>query len=177
MIRPAVHLFIALGIFAGACIGYGIAYHALGTLSASVTALTKEVAAKKESAAAATLAADELARLSVEEEQINGYFVVQDNIVSFLETLQAKGVVLGSVIKVVSVSANPGTRPHLDLALSITGSFDAVMRTVGSIEYSPHDITVTSLVLDVIDSADEDAPPGWTATMKMTVGTATSTKP
>ncbi len=177
MNRPAIHLFIALGILAAACVGYGVAYHALGTLSASVAALTDEVAAKKESASAEALAAQELDRLALEEMRIRDYFVAPDNIVSFLETLQAKGVALGSVVTVVSVSAVPTPRPHLDLSLRVDGSFDVVMRTIGSIEHSPHDITVTSLVLDVIDTEAADAPSGWTATMKMDVGTATSTTP
>ncbi len=173
MTRPAIHLFIALGILTAACIGYGAAYHALGTLSATVTGLAQEVAAKKESASAAALAAQELERLADDEGSIDSYFVVPDNIVTFLESLQAKGVTLGATVTVDSVSAEQKPRPHLDLTLRIVGSFDAVMRTVGSIEHSPHDITVTSLVLDVIESGDPEAPPGWSATMKMDVGTAT----
>jgi len=177
MNRPTIHLCIALGILAAACAGYGIAYHALGTLSASVAALTEEVAAKKESASAEARAAEELDRLALEEMRIRDYFVVPDNIVSFLETLQGKGVALGSAVTVVSVSAVQAPRPHLDLSLRVQGSFDAVMRTIGSIEHSPHDISVMSLVLDAIETEAEDAPTGWTATMKMNVGTASSTTP
>lgn len=178
MKRPFAHLLIALGILTAALIAYGIAYHVLGKMSASTASLAAEVAAKKESASAAALAEEELKRLVQEEAAIAAYFVVPDDIVSFLETLQEEGKMLGTDVTVISVSAVPTPRPHLDLALKVEGTFDAVTRTVGAIEYSPFDLTVSSLVLDSVQEPTEsgNASTGeWTAQMKLSVGTASST--
>lgn len=177
MSRSLVHLLIALAVLGGTLIAYGIAYQGLGKLSASVAATTEEVAAKKENASAAALAEEELKRLTIEEDAIRAYYVIPDDIVTFLEELQAKGTTLGTTVTVESVSANTAPRPHLDLSLNVTGTFDAVVRTVGAIEYSPYDLIVSNLTLDIAGAAEGDEPGviRWTAGMKLMVGTASST--
>jgi hypothetical protein len=174
MTRNITQFFVAIAILVAALLAYGFAYHVLGTVSATVTALANEVAAKKENASAAALAEEELERVTFEEDQIRAYFVVTDDIVSFLEGLQAKGKSLSTNVTVVSVSANPVPRPHLDLVLRIEGTFDAVARSIGAIEYSPYDLVVTNLTLDSVQNPD-GTQGTWTANMKMQVGTASST--
>ncbi len=175
MNRVYFHLIFATTLFIVALICYAFWYGALGALSFEVAALSSEVTAKNQSAAQALVAEDELAKLSAEENIIHGYFVSTADIVSFLEGLQTLGSFAGAKVSVVSVSANPSPRPHLDLALKVSGSFDAVMRAVGAIEYSAHDIQVTTLTLDTVTSLDPKIPSGWAAALVLQVGTASST--
>lgn len=174
MSKTYFQLISAAALFAIVLIGYALWYHALGSVSGELADLSAKVAAQNRSAAQAIAAEDELAKLSAEEGAIHGYFVSTSDIVSFLEALQKTGSALGAKVSVTSVSANAAPRPHLDLALTISGSFDAVMRTIGAIEYGPHDIVVKTLTVDSGTSADGSASAGWTAALALQVGTASS---
>lgn len=165
-----IHLGIALAVLAAALVVYGFWYAALGTLSSEVAGLTAEVAAKNQNVTQAVIAEDELSKLSDEEGAIRGYFVAPADIVPFLESLQTVGAAAGAKVSVVSVSASPTPRPHLSLALKITGPFDAVLRTVGAIEYGPHDITTTTLSLD----QGQGDVIGWSASLAVDVGAASA---
>jgi hypothetical protein len=166
MNRSIYHLIGALVLLLVAVVGYAFWYYTLGSVSASAANLAAEAESKKQSAASATLAAGELERLEREEASIHAYFVVPDDIVGFLEGLQTKGAALGAEVTVVSVSAETAPRPRLDLAIKIDGSFDAVMRTMGAIEYAPYDLTVSMLTLSLTGEGE------WSAAMKLIVGTA-----
>jgi hypothetical protein len=151
--------------------GYGLAYRTLGSISDEVISLTAQVAGKNADAAQALGAEKELTKLATQEAQIHGYFVASSDIVPFLESLQNMGAGTGVKVNVAAVAENKTPRPHLDISLKITGPFDAVVRTVGAIEYSPHDIQVTTLALDATPGEKETI---WTASMAMRVGTASS---
>lgn len=165
----AIALVLLLAVFGA----YGMWYHELSSVSDDVGTLTSEVALKNLDAAQAASAEKELTKLSTEEGAIEGYFVPSSDVVSFLEDTEGIGTATGAKVSVVSVNANPTPRPHLDLSLKIVGSFDAVLRTVGAIEYGPQDVRTSTLTLD---SVPDDKAPTWTATMAVKVGT-TSTSP
>jgi hypothetical protein len=60
------------------------------------------------------------------------------------------------------------------MSLRIVGSFDAVMRTLGAIEYQAYDTTLANVTLDTPTGEN------WTASASFLVGTpptATSTAP
>jgi len=174
MSKTYFQLISAAALFAIVLGGYAAWYHALGSVNNELSDLSAKVAAQNQSAAQAVAAEGELAKLSAEEGVIHGYFVSTSDVVSFLEALQKTGSSLGAKVSVTSVAANPAPRPHLDLALTISGSFDAVMRTVGAIEYGPHDITVKTLTVDSAAPADGSASAAWTAALALQVGTASS---
>jgi len=171
MSRTYLHLALALALLlvtvACALFWYG-AFSALGT---QVAVLSSEVAASDARAAQAVSAKDELAKRAGEEKKIQGYFIAPADVVSFLEALQAAGTAEGASVNVASVSANPSPRPHLDLALSVTGSFEAVMRTVGAIEYGPHDIRVATLTVETNSGSGSGDSGGWIATLALEAGT------
>jgi hypothetical protein len=151
-------------------------YATLGSMSDEVGSLTAQTAAARANAAEIIVAQGELAGLSDEEGAIKGYFVNQSDIVPFLEGLQSLGAGAGAKVTVVSVAAAETPRPHLDLALKITGNFDAVVRAVGAVEYAPHDLRTKTLSLD--SSAGTGSTTSWAASLALTVGlTATSTSP
>ncbi len=87
--------------------------------------------------------------LAEDETALAEYFVAPDDIVQFLETLEGTGDTLGSSVEVVSVTGSAGgDATRATLSLSITGSFSAVMRTLGAFEYGPTDMRLVALTLD-----------------------------
>ena len=68
-------------------------------------------------------------------------------------------------MKVLSVSAGgTNARPTLTLAVTVTGAFDAVMRTAGSVEYAPYDISISKFSVMKSDKKN------WLANLELVVG-------
>jgi len=144
--------------------------------NANVTTLIGEVKAKSDDSTRSAVAKSELASLSTDQSSMQQYFVSTSDVVPFLQQLQTTGSYLGSNVQVVSVSATPGT-PYgtLSLALTIAGSFNSVMRTLGSIEYGPYDTTIDTLTFSAPSSSGSTTPQ-WTANALFTVGTEVSSQ-
>lgn len=168
-----IQLVIALAVLAGVLGAYGAWYVAVGRASATAAALAKEIEAKTQESARVQSAREALATLAEDEASIQAYLIREEDIVSFLERLESSGAALGSSVEVVSVGAEEGgERSHIRLSLKIAGSFDAVLRTLGAIEYGPYDSAVSSLTLDTLPA--ETGPSGrWTANVTLTLGTRT----
>jgi hypothetical protein len=143
--------------------------------STQVTTLAGEIQAKTNDSTRTAAAKSELAALSTDQASIEHYFVSTNDVVPYLEQLQTTGKYLGSNLQIVSVSAAPGT-PYgkLSLALSIQGSFNSVLRTLGSVEYGPYDTSISTLALSVPQSTAASSSPQWTANAQFTVGTEVS---
>lgn len=164
-----IPLFIALILLVLASVGYGLWYASVSTLSTQAASLAADVAAKNDDVARIANAKAALATLSEEEATLEQYFVSTKDVVSFLEELQATGKSLGTKVDVVSVAAeDAGTAPHLTLSLKIEGSFDAVIRTLGAIEFASRAITVSDVSIGINGKAN------WIATGSFTVGTRSS---
>ena len=158
--------------------GYVFWYSIVTAKSAEASTLQSQITTQSNTATQTAQAKVELAQLTSQEATINQYFVQTNNVVPFLEQLQSIGKFLGADVQVASVSAVPGTPyGHLDLSLSITGSFDAVSRTVGAIEYEPYDTTITSFALTVTSNAGGtgSTSPQWTAATEFSIGAQTGT--
>lgn len=156
---------IACVVAAGA---FGLWY----TIVADTTARGAELeAALKEREAAggrSAAARRALTDLAVEEERIGAYFVSPAEIVPFLESLEGTGEAIGAEVDIVSVGDTPDATGRIPLSLSISGSFDAVLRTVGAIEHHPNDLRVTTLTLDTPQGAASQGV--WTANITFSVG-------
>jgi hypothetical protein len=147
---------------------YSVWYGYVANESGMVASLAAQVKAKTETKARASALANALTELAKNETSVQGYFVTESNIVPFLEFLQSTGTRLGATVKIPSVGANTNVKqPALVISLQITGTFDAVMRTVGAIEFAPYAISVTSLL---ISQTGETATASWNASMSITVG-------
>lgn len=131
-----------------------------------------QAALRAEEAAGGRAAFERRAREALvgEEARIATYLVSPGEIVPFLESLEATGDRLGAEVAVVSVGDAPGAgASRIPLALSVTGSFDAVVRTLGALEYQPYDIRITSMTLDTTQAGE--APSGeWMAAAVFSVG-------
>lgn len=169
-----IQLSLALIVLVGVLGAYGAWYVAVGKASATSAALAQEIETKTQESLRVASAREALATLATDEASIQAYLIRQEDIVAFLERLESSGTSLGSVVEVVSVGAETsGERPHIRLSVKVTGSFDAVLRTLGAIEYGPYDSAVTTVTLDTLPA--ENGPSGrWTAAATFTLGTRTA---
>ncbi|HUY62582.1 MAG TPA: hypothetical protein VMV50_02225 [Candidatus Paceibacterota bacterium] len=162
-------LTIALIVCGLAAIGYGVWFAAVSAKSATVADLQSQIDVKSQTASRIASARVALAEIAGDEAALQNYFVSETGVVSFIDDLQARGQAQGASVNVLSVSAGTGgTHPTLTLTLTVTGAFSAVMQTIGSIEFAPYDLVITTL------SVNKDATKTWRADMNITVGAATA---
>lgn len=160
---------IAGTICLGALVVYGIAYSAVTAKNSAVVALQNNIDARKEAATRISYARVALSEISGDEAIIQNYFVPEAGVVAFIDDLQARGRAENASVAVLSVSTDiAGARPMLVLSISIKGIFDAMMRTIGSIENAPYDISLSALSI-VQDGKNE-----WHADAKLVVGSSIS---
>lgn len=171
--KPLTSLILGLLVAFLAFVAYGAAYGAVSAKSAEVSALQDQINLRTATVNRLTTARATLAELSTDETSVANYFVPQSGIVSFIDNLEATGRALGANVQTQSVSTGgTSVRPTLDLSLTADGTFDAVMRTVGAIEYAPYAISITRLSVGALDKGS------WEAQMELLVGSradATST--
>lgn len=168
--RPAAYQITAsLVVLVVALILYGGWYAALSSKSASVASLEREIVTKTETAGRIAAARAALTEIAGNEATVRSYFVSDAGVVPFIDSLEKKGQAQGAVVNVLSVANAPDTaHPSLAIALSIKGPFDAVMRTLGSIEYAPYALTLSSVNLTL------NAKGIWNADLALIVGSAPS---
>ena len=170
MRSPLIHLLLASLFCSLAFTSYGFWYATVAKKSAAVAALQNQINAKTETASRIATTRTALSEIAEDEAIVRDYFVPETGVVAFINSLEGRGRALGTDISVLSVSNDTkgSARPVLAFALSIKGTFDAVMRTVGSIEYAPYDIEVTTL------SVGQDAENSWHANVKLLVGSVSA---
>lgn len=171
-----IQLGISVFIFVVAATAYGISYVNVQSESNKAAQLAEQLKEKSLATTRIAQAKAQLAILAPQEAAINQYFVSPSDIVPFLEQFSATGKFLGADVQVVSVSAVPGaSNGVLNLSLKITGPFVAVLRTLGSIEYGPYDITTNSLALDAAkkdsDTNTANTNSTWTAELTIVIAT------
>lgn len=166
---PLIHLSVALVLAGILAAGYVFEQLAITNASARAAELAGEIAAKEASFSGAANARSVLAELEANESFVRTRFVRPGDIVGFLEELEQSGRALGSTVTVTSVAqANKET---ITVALSIEGSFDAVMRTLGALEYGTHAVRTNSVTLD------RSLEGSWRAVGTFELGADTTTDP
>lgn len=165
MKSSSVHLLIALAASAAALAGYVVWYGVVSDKSREVAGLQNQILAASETVNRIASARAALTEIADDEMKVRSYFVPEAGIVSFINNLEARGVAQGAAIDVSSVSTG-GTpsRPALMLSINVKGTFDSVMRTVGSIEYAPYDVLVSGF------SIRQDVGDAWNANLGLRVG-------
>ncbi len=172
-----IHAFITFTLCVVTLIGYGFWYAVVASKSAVVASVQNQIDTKTESAARVASARTALAEIVGDESAVRSYFVPETEIVSFIDDLVARGRTLSAIVKILSVSAdNSHNQSTLSFSLTIKGTFDAVMRTVGMIEYAPYNLSIAKL------SVGKEGKDIWHADIELLVGSvpassvATSTK-
>ena len=169
-----IHLGIALVITILALVSYSSFHYAVVQASASVAALEGEITARTESAGRIAQARAALAEIAGGEALVESYFVSEEGVVNFIDDIEARGRSLGSTLTVSAVETSQADEhPALLLTLQTEGSFDALMRTIGTIEHAPYALSVADL------SLAQRGEHLWRGTLRIRVGSlppATSTQ-
>lgn len=151
------------GIFA--IVSYGIWYSAVSNKSQAVADLQARIDDAQKNVNRIAKARAVLAQIATDEAKVKSYFVPESGIVGFIDMLEARGQGENASVSVLSVATGGSpSKPVLLLTVSLEGTFDAVMRTIGSIEYAPYAVSISSLSV-----ASADAP-SWHATLSLVVG-------
>ena len=159
------HLIATLVICVVVLFGYGLWYSAISAKSAAVANLQSQIEEKIETMSRVASAHLALAEISGAQSSLRNYFVPETGVVSFIDGLEAHGEALGTTVRILSVSkgSNLG-QPSLIFSISIKGTFDAVVRTVGAIEYAPYNLSISQF------SLARDGKNIWQADFNLIVG-------
>lgn len=171
------HLIIWVSLCAATILGQGFWYSAISKKSAEVADLQNQIDTRTETTRRIALAHTALVEIASDESSVENYFVPETGIVSFINDLESRARGQTAAMKVLSVSVGASVKqPTLIFTIAIDGTFDAVMRTVGVIEYAPYSISISKFSLAKAEKKT------WSANLELIVGsvsaasTATSTK-
>lgn len=166
--RPTLTLFIfSVSAFFLSFGAYVFSLHFLTTEHANIVSLESQIRQKASAVAQVALTRAAAKQIVEDEAEIRNHFVSTEDIVSYIENLQSTGKSLGATIAVVSITPDPSpTARTMRLTLTLTGTFDAVVRAIGALEYAPYDIATTALTLG---SSDKNS---WHANMEVEIGLA-----
>ncbi len=165
MKSPLTNVILAGSVCIAIMIGYGALYNYVAAESVTVANTEKQIIAKTgtESRIASTRAS--LTEIANDETNIQSYFIPETGVVSFIDALQTQAKALNATTSILSVSMSGiGMQAELKTALTIKGTFDSVMRTIGAIEYMPYDLSISAL------SLEQDAKNMWHANLNLVVG-------
>ncbi len=163
---------ITFAVSVAAIVGYWMWYTVISNKSADVAGIQSQITAKTETISRIALARSALSGIEKDENIVRSYFVSEEMVVSFINDLEMRGKAQGTGVEVISVSTKiVGERPTLLLSLSINGTFDSVLRTVGVIEYAPYDISISDF------SIGKDEKNVWHANVKILVGSVKTNTP
>lgn len=153
---------VVAGVVGAGYMAWDSAVIAKSTLVANVE---HRIAVKTEAASRITSVRAALAEIEGDEQTIQNYFVSKSRIVSFIDEVEQQGRRLGATVGVLSVSSvDTPEYPVLSLTFAIEGTFDAVMRTVGAIEYAAYDLAIASFSMNQVSASV------WHADLKIVVG-------
>ena len=165
MRSPRIHFLIAL-VFALAMVaGYSGWYATISKESSAVAELQKQITTESENVNRIASARTALSQIAGDEANVQSYFVSEAGVVTFINSLEARGLAQKTTVSVLSVSKGGSvSAPTLLISLTINGTFDAVMRTVGAIEYAPYTVSIETLGVQL------DAKDSWHADLSLVVG-------
>ena len=165
MKSPTIHFMVAVVLGIAMSVIYALSYDAVSHKSRDVVTIESNITSVNQDVSRAASARAALAEVSSDESQIRGYFVPQMDVVTFINAIEELGLAEKAPIKVLSVSTGgTSSAPTLLMAMTITGTFDAVMRTVGAIEYAPYASSVSTF------SVGKDTSNSWHANLTLTIG-------
>lgn len=176
MKSPTIPMIIWISICVAAIVGHGFWYSIITKKSAEVADLQNQIDTKTEATKRIALARTTLTEIADDESAVQSYFVPETGVVSFIDDLESRAREQTATMKVLSVSTkNSAKQETLVLAVAVRGTFDAVVRTVGAVEYAPYNLSISKL------SLVKEEKNMWSANLELVVGsvsvsTATSTR-
>jgi hypothetical protein len=82
------------------------------------------------------------------EDTINSYFVDPDRIDTFVSYLEGIGSSFSSIVSVESIEIPQKTKNIISVKLSITGTFEEIMKTIAFLENIPYQVNITQIYLN-----------------------------
>lgn len=169
MKSPRNQLIVAFAACTVALASYSAWHVLIANKSSAVARLENEIEIKTRAEDRIASARAALAKVAADEALMESYFVSETGVVEFINDLEARGAALGATVKVLSVAEDTANAYRaLTFVLSIEGTFDAALRTIGSIEYSPRHLRISALSL----AQNQDSRGGWRADLRLVVGSA-----
>lgn len=166
------HMIIWISVCVVVLVGYGFWYSTVAGKSAAVADLQKQIDSKIEIAGRIAAARTALAEIADDESSVQSYFVSETEVVPFIDDTEKRAHAQTAEMKVLSVSVGSDAKqPTLILSVRIRGTFDSVMRTVGAIEYSPYDLSLSKI------SVGKEAKNVWNADVELVVGSVPTSAP
>lgn len=164
MKSPLIHLVGALVLCALSFLGYGVWYAIIADKSAAVADLENQINIKTDTAGRIASARAALAEISGDEAAVRSYFVPETGVVAFIDSIESQGRAQNATVSVLSVSSG-GTSAHptFIFAITVKGSFNSVMNTVGAIEYLPYALSISSF------SLGQDGKNSWHSALNLLV--------
>jgi hypothetical protein len=104
-----------------------------------------------------------LADTSKDREMLNGYFVREDQIVPFVESIESVGTKFGVKVKIVSISDGgdvKNTEESLDLKINFNGSWSSVMNFLEYLENLPYKSHIDNVVFSIFESSSDQKTEG-----------------
>lgn len=164
-----LHLSVWILICIVMIVGHGFWYSIIVNKNSTVASLQNQIDTKTETAKRVISERTALSEISSYESVVQNYFVPETRVVSFIDELETRARAQSAVMKVLSVSVGDAKkRPTLVFSVTVSGAFDALMRTLGVIEYAPYDISISKL------SIVKDGRNDWHANMELIVGSMPS---
>jgi hypothetical protein len=164
MRSSATHLIAVMLAWVVALGGYSVWYGVISKKSNEVVDLENKIIQTSDAMGRIASTRVALTEISRDEAQVQGYFVPETGASALIEDLEARGAAQRANVSVLSAAIG-GTpaQPTLTLPITVTGTFDAVMRTVGAIEYAPYAISVSGV------SVQKNANSAWQASLTLTI--------
>jgi len=163
-----IHLALALVALVLASTLYGWWYGTVERESSLSAEEVKTIAEKSETEQRAQSIATAFSKLESSKGAVQAYFISENNIVDFLTELEQVGVTTGARVHTLSVSP-PRTKSDavVSVNISIEGSFDATLRTLGAIELAPYALALSGVTMSRSGE-------GWSLTTTVMVGSTLS---
>ena len=174
MRRSLITLGLSVVMLVSAGTAYSLAYYWLTKSTAELTVLEQKVNAETVQVERIKRAQEGVSGgLTSDEELVQHYFLNKQELVPFLEHLQNTGKILGSTLQVNTITETKvDSRTRIQLAFTVTGSFDAVMRTLGALEFAPYDGVLTGLNLSTSNAGTASSTVhGWSAVGTLSLAT------
>jgi hypothetical protein len=162
MKSPLIHLMI-MGILSVAAVtGYSFWYTMVSNKSNEVVDLQNQIVTATETMNHIASARTMLAEISGDEAKMQSYFIREADIPAFNDYLESLGRPENATVSIISVApGGSSAQPTFLITLTIGGAFDAVMTTVGAMEYAPYDISLSAL------SVTQSGKDNWQASVSL----------
>lgn len=138
-------------------------------ISVAATALEEKMKEKED----AILNASKVAEIKSIQDLIDSHFVDPDKIDTFVNYLEGIGSTTGSNVVIGGINVPQDVKNTIAFKVSVTGSFQSVMKTINFIDNIPYQVSITQVYLNKetksLVAEKNPKPSGWQADISFNV--------